>query len=350
MNEQKHWEQIFLDAGAYWRHDGNDHRPHAVLTSGNHSDGYLDCSKIVCRPPLLQASCRAMLGKVTLKPAPDWVVGSAFGSILIAYQLAKLLQCRAAFTERPATGTLILKRFEIPPDERVLVVATTLPANGTVEATVSTLKGKGCAVIPKIAALVNLGNIARLKGWPIIAPDFHHISQWLPNAAIAADPCKELTSYPASLEQACRLLAQGLAGERVQWVVGAGTDAILTAYELASQLDCRATFTEPESNGELALSRFRLDPAAHVLVCEDVLTTGGTTAATIMALQNGHAKVLEFLCAIANRSGNPQLGGREIVSLIAPQFNVWPPDACPLCRQGSVAIRPKGNWSQLTQP
>ncbi len=343
------WTKKFTDAGAYWRHDGNDRRPHVVLTNGNHSDGYLDCSKIVCRPPLLQASCRAMLGKVKLFPASGWVVGSAFGSILVAYQLAKLLvKYRAAFTERPATGPLSLKRFEIPPDERALVVATTLPANGTVEATVAALKNKGCAVIPKIAALVNLGQLATFKGYPLIVPDFQQLSPWLPNAASAGDPCRELTSYPALLEPACRLLTRQLADEPVQWVVGAGTDAIPTAYELASQLNCRAAFTEPQTSGALALTRFRLDPAAHVLACEDVLTTGGTTTDTIAALQDGKTKVFNHICAIANRSGQAKLGEREIISLVQPQFNVWTLDACPRCRQGSEAIRPKGNWAALT--
>lgn len=344
------WTTAFTDAGAYWRHDGNPKRPHAILRSVKHSNGYLDCSKIICRPKLLTAAGRALLHQIKLKAAPDWVFGSAFGSILVAYQLAKLLQCRFGFTERPTTGPLSLKRFDIPLDEHALVVATTLPANGAVEATVAALKNMGRAVIPKIVALVNLGSLTTFKGYSIIVPGFQQVSPWLPNAANPTDPCKELASYPASLEQACRLLVPQLKGERVQWVVGAGTDAIAMAYELASLLGCCAAFTEPETTGDLALSHFRLEPAAHALVCEDVLTTGGTTAATIAALENGRAKVLEFLCTIANRSGCANLGPCEIVSLVQPSFNVWPPDACPLCQQGSPAVRPKGNWHLLTKP
>lgn len=349
--DTRQWEETFAQVGAYWRHDGSMRRPHAILASGKHSDGYCNCSEIISRPELLQRVCDALIEPVHLRTAADWVVGSAFGSILVAYQLAKRLQSRAGFTERPAVERpLAFKRFHAAAGETALVVTTVLNNNRDVEQTLTALRAQGMDVRSEVAAIVNLSGCATIGEHSVVALDANEVSPWLPSAASVTNPYDHLISYPSSLESACRRLAGRLKYPRPTWVVGAGTAGIPTAYELASQLGCRAGFTEPESKGTLELQRFTLDPGAYVRVCEDVLTTGGTTRQTIAAVERQQGRVLPDLYAIANRGGSGQLDGRPIVSLIQPEFNVWEPAACPLCQQGSRAIRPKDNWAQLTHP
>ncbi len=54
--DQRQWIQKFTELGAYWLHDGNPNRPHALLASGNHSDGYFDASLVIADPALLNQS------------------------------------------------------------------------------------------------------------------------------------------------------------------------------------------------------------------------------------------------------------------------------------------------------
>lgn len=89
-----------------------------------------------------------------------------------------------------------------------------------------------------------------------------------------------------------------------------------------------------------------------VLLCEDVITTGGSVElAANSAIQAG-ATVLPYVLAIVNRSGLKEINGRKILALINYPMKIWnqSTEECPLCAQGSEAIHPKlpiENWARL---
>ena len=86
------------------------------------------------------------------------------------------------------------------------------------------------------------------------------------------------------------------------------------------------------------------------VVAEDVMTTGGTTRKTVETLTKTGADVLGFILVLVNRSGQESLDGRRIIALIDHPMPFWEAEECPLCAQGSEAIRPKGreSWQELT--
>ena len=62
---RKALEEPLKGAGAYWRHNGDAQAPHAVLTSGLHSDFFFNSEKVMERPTLLdEVAC----GLVSLFP------------------------------------------------------------------------------------------------------------------------------------------------------------------------------------------------------------------------------------------------------------------------------------------
>lgn len=84
-----------------------------------------------------------------------------------------------------------------------------------------------------------------------------------------------------------------------------------------------------------------------VLLCEDVLTTGGSVELTSIAVENIGGNILPFVLVLVNRSGLSEVGGRKIISLIPKSMPVYEVDECPLCKEGSNALRPKDNWAEL---
>lgn len=86
-----------------------------------------------------------------------------------------------------------------------------------------------------------------------------------------------------------------------------------------------------------------------VLLCEDVLSTGGSIELTAKAIEHAEGIVLPYVLVLVNRSGLTEIGGRKIVALIDHPMPMWEPHECPLCKEGSEAIRPKGteNWDRL---
>lgn len=86
----------------------------------------------------------------------------------------------------------------------------------------------------------------------------------------------------------------------------------------------------------------------YSMLCEDVLTTGGSVELTANAVMDCAGMVLPFVGALVNRSGKDEIGKSKIVALINRDMPTWSPEECPLCAQGSEAIRPKGeNWARL---
>ena len=47
------WRRRFEELEAFWVHDDNPKRPHALLTSGNHSNGFFNASKVIAHPRIL---------------------------------------------------------------------------------------------------------------------------------------------------------------------------------------------------------------------------------------------------------------------------------------------------------
>ncbi len=157
------WEQILTDTGALWRHDGNPTRPHALLASGKHSDGYSNGSYVIEQPGLLIQIVEAMRERIAgeLVPLPAYVVGPAMGAVAIGYEMARQLGVRFIFTEpkeTPEGKIQVLKRFEIPVDSRVLIVEDMVTTGGSILSTVHALEAVGASVMPVVPVILDRTN------------------------------------------------------------------------------------------------------------------------------------------------------------------------------------------------
>ncbi|HSE39745.1 MAG TPA: orotate phosphoribosyltransferase [Acidobacteriota bacterium] len=160
------WKTVFEDCGAIWIHNGNPARPHALLTSGLHSDGFVNCTKVTQNPSILQSAVSEGLASHLSDIKTDWVIGSAFGAITLAHAVAYHLGARAGFTEKD--GELMkLARFEITPNEKVLVVEDTISTGGSTKKTIEGIIASGLPeenILPYIVALVNRSGSKELAG------------------------------------------------------------------------------------------------------------------------------------------------------------------------------------------
>lgn len=147
--------------------------------------------------------------------------------------------------------------------------------------------------------------------------------------------------------------------ERVQTFVGPQTGATKLAELLRDHAQINdgvsrdwASPAKGESDGQKILVFEDSDlgklAVRYCSLCEDVITTGGTTELAAAAVAKAGGLVLPVVLALVNRSGQCEINGRHVVSLIEQEMPIWTPNECPLCAQGSEAIRPKGeNWARL---
>ena len=174
------WTQVFQEQGAIWIHSGAPARPHAVLTSGLHSDGFVNCTFVTQQPGLLRRILAEPDGLASKLPQEkvDWVIGSAFGAITFAYAVADALRARAGFTEKDGEN-MKLGRFEIAARQNVLVVEDTISTGGSTLKTIEGIRRSGVepgAILPCIVCLVNRSGSATLEGREIralLTPEIH---------------------------------------------------------------------------------------------------------------------------------------------------------------------------------
>ncbi len=151
---------------------------------------------------------------------------------------------------------------------------------------------------------------------------------------------------------------QGGDVSKVQGVVGPQTGATKLAELVSDQItvftrgECFwASPAKNESEGQKSMvfsdEDFGLLHGQSVLLCEDVLTTGGSVDRAATAVTNAGGIVLPFLLVLVNRSSLTEASGKKIVALIDRSMPMWTPDECPLCKDGSEAVRPKDNWARL---
>lgn len=90
---QKEIEAIFQACGAFWFHSGNPKAPHAELTSGKCSNGYIDCNKVLTHSNLCQIMAEALVSvlQVHYQGRVDWVVGSDSAALGLSKDVANKL-------------------------------------------------------------------------------------------------------------------------------------------------------------------------------------------------------------------------------------------------------------------
>lgn len=113
-------------------------------------------------------------------------------------------------------------------------------------------------------------------------------------------------------------------------VIAPALGGVVIGQEVARSRKCRSIFAE-RIGGAMALKReFKLSAGERVLVVEDVLTTGHTTAEVVSLVQAYGAKVMG-VAAIVDRSTLPMALGVPVRALVTYPVRVCPPDSCELC-------------------
>lgn len=166
--------------------------------------------------------------------------------------------------------------------------------------------------------------------------------------------CAQVLQYPKYADQLGRALAAEFLDLRVDCVASPALGGLIIGHEVARAIPpraidgkpVRAIFVERDSAGSLTLRRgFRVDPDEHVLVIEDVWTTGGSTCETIRVLEEAGARVVAAGALIDRSGGKIELPVRT-EALVELKIENYDPAECPLCREGGVAVKPGSRFAR----
>ena len=101
-----------------------------------------------------------------------------------------------------------------------------------------------------------------------------------------------------------------------------------------------AIFVERDASGAMSMRRgFSLSPGQRVLVVEDVWTTGGSTREAMRVVEEAGGRVVAG-GALIDRSGRAVKLGVIAKALLDLSIPSYAAKDCPLCAEGSVAVKP----------
>lgn len=119
---------------------------HFVLTSGLHSDVYLQCALVLQHPNQAEEFGRAIAAQFKDKNI-EVVASPAIGGLIVGHEVARALGARFIWTERD-NGKMTLRRgFSVIPNERILVVEDVVTTGGSTRETIETLQANGGDVV-----------------------------------------------------------------------------------------------------------------------------------------------------------------------------------------------------------
>ena len=187
---------------------------------------------------------------------------------------------------------------------------------------------------------------ALLEGHFLLASG-NHSNRYLQSAKVL--------EYPKKASLLTDALAKMIreAGVEVDTVCAPALGGVLAGYELARSLDVRSIFVEKKEGGMELRRGFEVREGEKIVICEDIITTGGSALKAAKAIEALGGEVVAF-ASLANRGFCKRVGGNDtaksecalpdntpLFALDDFTFEMYAPEDCPMCKEGnSKAIKP----------
>lgn len=142
---------------------------HFLLSSGKHSDRYIQCAKLIQHPEYCKEVSEIIAEKLKENSIDvDLCVGPAMGGVIISYEVAKALGVDAIFTERVDNEMTLRRGFEIPKGTKVIIVEDVITTGKSSFETVDVIRSCGAEVVA-LTSIVNRSNKEEINGLPVIS-------------------------------------------------------------------------------------------------------------------------------------------------------------------------------------
>ena len=129
---------------------------HFLLTSGLHSEKYLQCARVLQWPRHAETFARELALHFEGNK-PDFVISPAIGGIVIGQEVGRALGCRAIFAERE-NGVLTIRRgFTVEPGEKGVVVEDVITTGGSTLETIQVVRALGGQVLGALSIIDRSG-------------------------------------------------------------------------------------------------------------------------------------------------------------------------------------------------
>lgn len=155
---------------------------HFQLTSGRHSDTYIQCARVLEDPTLTMELAKEAVSRLPQDGDIDLIASPAVGGILWGFAVAAVLDKKMIFSERQ-NGTMVFRRsFEVPQGARVLVCEDVVTTGGSVKEVCDLVEAAGGTVVA-VVSMIDRGGERKFT------QDFYPLIE-LPTPSWAPEDCE----------------------------------------------------------------------------------------------------------------------------------------------------------------
>ncbi|KAF0153337.1 MAG: orotate phosphoribosyltransferase [Ignavibacteria bacterium] len=151
--------------------------------------------------------------------------------------------------------------------------------------------------------------------------------------------CAKVLQHPEHNEYICSKIADYFAEYEVDFVIAPAIGGIVVGQEVARQLGKQSIFAEREDKALVLRRGFQIEAGKKYLICEDVVTTGGSVFEVIEIVKNSGG-VVAGVGFIVDRSNNKVQFGCPQFSTLQLEVVSYQPNDCPLCKQNIPFVKP----------
>lgn len=128
---------------------------HFLLSSGLHSDTYVQCMRVLQHPHLAESLADELARGFARVPV-DVVISPALGGIIIGYMVAMALRRRMVFAERENRRLTLRRGQALEGGEKALVVEDVITTGGSVQELMELVRSRG-ADVSGLGAIIERG-------------------------------------------------------------------------------------------------------------------------------------------------------------------------------------------------
>lgn len=147
---------------------------HFILSSGLHSDTYMQCARVLMEPKRAERLCAELAKKIENKLGKnfaDIVVAPAMGGVIVGYEMGRQLGLPTIFCER-VNGQFELRRgFELEKGARVLVMEDVITTGKSSLETFELVKKFGAEIVAEASLVDRSGeeDLQEKMGVPVVS-------------------------------------------------------------------------------------------------------------------------------------------------------------------------------------
>ncbi|MDR3686756.1 MAG: orotate phosphoribosyltransferase [Coriobacteriia bacterium] len=153
---------------------------HFVLTSGRHSDTYVQCARILEDPALVTLLAKTAVERLPDGVQIDLVAAPAVGGLIIGFAVAQALGVKFIFSEREDGRMVFRRAFAVRPGARVLVVEDVVTTGGSVGEVIDLVREAG-GEVAGVVSLIDRGGDKKFDApfWPLLQLE---VESWAPES------------------------------------------------------------------------------------------------------------------------------------------------------------------------